>query len=64
MVKIRDRSTVRVQITSGSPIVKTISNNTKTPCQCSYSLIYVHAVTTALSDCLQALHVLVSMAVI
>ena len=33
-------------------VLRPLSNNTKTPCQCSYSLIYAHTVTTALADCL------------
>ena len=36
----------------GHQLLRLLSNNTNTPCQCSYSLIYAHTVTTALSDCL------------
>ena len=36
----------------GHKLLIPLSNNTKTPCQYSYSLIYAHTVTTALSDCL------------
>ena len=36
----------------GYQLLRPLSNNTNTPCQCSYSLIYAHTVTTALSDCL------------
>ena len=41
-------------------MLRPLSNNTNTPCQCSYSLIYPHTVTPALSDCLsQPLHMAV-----
>ena len=36
----------------GHQLLRPLSNNTKTPCQCSYSLIYAHTVPTALSECM------------
>ena len=60
MVKIRDRSTVLVQITSGHQLLRPLSNNTKASNQCVNCLIFIHTVTTALSDCLsEPLHMAV-----